>query len=550
MPTIDIRPFKVDTSNVDIMNAIRRNASSEYQRRIPEATKASVQENLQNLIDYRPSWNEFVEALINRIGLVIVKNNIWSNPLAKFKRGMMQYGDTIEEINVGLIQSKTYSSDRESLERDIFGQYPPEVQSSFHKLNRQEYYPITINEPLLQRAFLDPTGLSSFVTSVMSAPTVSDNWDEFLLTCSLFSEYYKAGGFFKSQIADIGIVGSDGPESRYALRRMREFAGNLKFLSTHYNASGMPVAVNADDLELFITPEALAAIDVEALAGAFNIDKAAMPGRITEIPLEHFNIPGVQAIMTTRDFFVIADSRIDTSSIYNPVTLSNNMFLHHWETISASRFVPAILFTTEAGTVITIASTPVTGITALTVTDGTGATVTKVTRGQMYQVVGSAITNPVNGNNNAISLNIVGNLSTHTYITPLGVLHVGEDEAATNLTINAFAVDSVVPQFTNTTSVTVVGDLLTLWPNPTILSDANLDGVFEVTPAAPVFTVATGNVIIPTVVGVQYQKAAVNVTNGSTQNVVAASTVIFTAIARAGYAITTGAIASWTFTRP
>ena len=41
MPTIDIRPFKVDTSNVDIMNAIRRNASSEYQRRIPEATKAS-----------------------------------------------------------------------------------------------------------------------------------------------------------------------------------------------------------------------------------------------------------------------------------------------------------------------------------------------------------------------------------------------------------------------------------------------------------------------------------------------------------------------------
>jgi len=540
-PVIDIRPLKPNTSNVDILNAIRKNASPDYQKRVPEATKASIQDNLQALTDYRPGWNEFVDALINRIGLVVVKNNIWTNQLAKFKRGMLQYGDTIEEINVGLIKARVYNADRQYLERDIFGQYPPEVQSSFHKLNRQEYYPITINEPLLQRAFLDNTGLQSFVTSTMSAPATSDQWDEFLQTTSLLGEYYKAGGFFKVNVPDVGSASSGAEEAKFFLRRVREMSGTLQFMSTLYNASGMPMAVDPDDLELLITPEALASIDVEALAGAFNIDKANMPGRITIIPKENFNIPGAQAVLTTREFFVIADSRIETASVWNPVSLSSNMFLHHWEVISASRFVPAILFTTEAGTVIEIPETPVTGVSTLTVIDGDGDTVTDVERGTLYQIVGSAVTD---GDNDALRLSVSGNESNKTYITQSGVLHVAPDEPALTLTVNAFAVDSDVPQLTASVTVDVVGDLLNLWPNPSVGEDDDLDGLIEVTPEALTID-DDDNVTIPSVTGVQYRKEGVNVNNGSVHAITAETD--FTAVARTGYELVAGSTAAWTF---
>lgn len=543
MPKIEIRPFKADTPNEVILNALRDKASPDYQSRIPEATKASVQDTLQHLLDNRPLWNEFVDALVNRIGLVLVKNNTWTNPLAKFKRGMMQFGDTIEEINVGLIKSKTYNADREALERDIFGNYPPVVQASYHKINRQEYYPITINEPLLQRAFLDGTGLSSFIGEVMKSPTNSDQVDEFLLTCSLFAEYHRAGGFFKVSVPDIADADSTAAEAKAFLRAARAYAGNLQFMSTAYNAAGMEIAANPEDLELFITPEALAAIDVEALAGAFNIDKAEMVGRITVIPKQNFGIEGAQAILTTKDFFVIADNRLEMAGIWNPVTLSNNQFFHHWEIISASRFVPAILFTsTEATTEISTDDTPVTSVSALTVTDESGATVTKVERGEFYQIVGSAITTPGGGENDAIRLELSGALSTKTKLTQEGTLRPHESESAANLTVTAYAVDDNTK--TATVTVAVVGAKANYWPNPSVDEDTDEDGLYEVTPKD--LEMVDTKVTIPTVKGVQYKKAGVNVDNGTVHTI--AGTVAFSAVARSGSEIAAGAPVAWSFT--
>jgi hypothetical protein len=549
MPEINIAPLREDINNADILNAIRRNASTDYQRRIPETTKNNIQDNLQNLTAYRPAWNEFVDALINQIGLVIVKNNIWTNPLAKFKRGMLNFGETIEEINVGLIEARSYQTDRDSLERDLFGTHAIDVQSSFHKINRMDMYPVTVNENLLQRAFLESGGLSTFVSAIMSAPTTSDNWDEFLLTTSLLKEYYNAGGFFKSNVPDVGAAGSDAADAKYFLRRTREFAGNLSYISTHYNASGMPVAANPEELELFITPEALASIDVEALAGAFNIDKAAMPEHTTIIPSEHFGIPGAQAVLTTRDFFVIADNRIEMASQYNPAKLQSNFFLHHWETVSASRFVPAILFTTEEGSVITLVDTPVTSVSAIVVADADGTTVTDVARGTIYQVGGSAVTTPGGGVNDAVKLSLTGALSQRTYVTQAGVLHIAPDEDATLITVVGTATDNNA--VSSSVSVNVVGAKLDLWPNPSVSADVDADGIFETgVPVAPTFVDngATGVVTIPAYTQAAnhyvYKKAGVNIAAGDTT--ISASTV-FTVVALSGWELPAGAVASWTF---
>ena len=53
MPKIDIRPFKQGISNEDVLDSIRKNASPDYQRRIPEATKAGVEAVLRNLTEYQ-----------------------------------------------------------------------------------------------------------------------------------------------------------------------------------------------------------------------------------------------------------------------------------------------------------------------------------------------------------------------------------------------------------------------------------------------------------------------------------------------------------------
>lgn len=484
-----VRPFKNDVSNVDILNAIRKNASSDYQRRIPDATKANIRETLENLTNARPYWNEFIDALVNRIGMEIYKSRTWTNPLAQFKIGQLEFGDTIEEIMTGLLEAKVYDPSREYLEKDIFGTERPDVDASYHKVNRQNWYKVTVNEALLQQAFNTPTGLSSFIQQLMESPLTSDNYDEFLLTTSLFADYHSNGGFFNVQVPDLRNIDSDSADARFALRRMREMAGTLPFLSSHYNAAGMPAFANQEDLVLLTTPQALSAIDVDALAGAFNIEKADMPGRTIVIPQEHFGITGAQAIMTTKDFFVIADQLFRTESQWNPVGLHNNYFLHHWQVISYSRFVPAVLFSTEPSTVIEIDSPPVTSVQTPTAVDTDFEAVTSVVRGEKFGIDSMAITTPPDGVNDQVLFSVTGANSDRTYITQNGTLYVGADETSTELVVTATSgwidPDGDGAPFTASVTLPVTGDILVLWPNPHVDAEDPVTGATGATAGTP-----------------------------------------------------------------
>ena len=537
-------------TNEQILDAIRGQATTTYQDRIPNADKANMDDVIHNLLSWTPGMNEFLYALVNVIGLQIYANvNQFDNPLSKFKRGMLMTGDTIEEIMNGLLNAHRYEANSEYLEKEIFGTERPETQVNFHKINRKDYYKLTINEVELRKAFMTSGGLDQFITNLMSTPQTSDQWDEFLVTTSLFKEWHKYSGFFNVNVPDIGAEGSDPADAKYALRRLREMADTLPYLSRRYNPAHMPIAVSKSELELIITPEANAAMDVEALSGAFNIDKAQFDSRKTVIPAEYIGIPGFQAMLTTKDFFVIADSLLETRNAQNPVGLTTNYFLHHQQVISASRFAPAVLYTSaEPSTPIIISGSDVVSIAAPTLKDQGGVTVTDVIRGDSYQITADALTDPAGGDNNAVRLVLVGAQSTRTKLWQNGFFTIAIDEAATSLTVNTVAVDDGT--ITSTASFDVVGDLAILWPNPSVSEDDDIDGLYEVTPEEVVMD-EEFNITIPSVKGVQYSVTGTGaVNNGTVIPVAASSSVTVTAAARSGYELAAGATASWTLTRP
>jgi len=465
---LDVKPMK-HTSNEAILDAIRNTLSSDYQRRIPAATKASLDEIARKLWQYTPTRNEFIDAFVNQIGLIKYQNVTWTNPMSKFKSGMLEYGDTIEELQLGLATGYVYEPDRDYLEQTLFGQERPEAQSSFHKINRQQMYKITVNTAMLRRAILEPGGLNSYIDQLLAVPTTSDNYDEFLAMTSLFKRYDELDGFFRVNVPELDGDAPTEDGAKVALRKMRSMADTLPFISRHYNAAGMPVHTTPDKLELFISPEANATLDVEALAGAFNISKAEFAARTTIVPKEFFP-KGGQAILTTRDFFVVADTLFETASQPNPAGLYTNYFLHHHQIISFSRFVPAILFTTEPGTVLNENPTPVQGIEDFAVIDETTkSVVTSVERGRYYRVGGSATTLPAGGDNDAIRLELVGAESDRTYLWQTGSLHVSLDETAESLTVNAVATDDET--VTDTLTVDVTGERAVVWPSPRVEPD-------------------------------------------------------------------------------
>lgn len=75
-------------SSIDILNAIRNSATTNYKEYVPIATPnaESLREIGTIIMDSPNLQNEFLNALVNRIGRVIVTSKLYDNPLKMFKK--------------------------------------------------------------------------------------------------------------------------------------------------------------------------------------------------------------------------------------------------------------------------------------------------------------------------------------------------------------------------------------------------------------------------------------------------------------------------------
>lgn len=437
---------RLDATNVNILNAVRTDASTAYGQRIPAATQGSITDTVEALWNYRPLRNEFVDALVNRIGSVEIKSKTWTNPLATYKRGMMQWGDTIEEVYVDILKAKRY--DPSSSFEDVWKRNPPKVYSNFHTIDRQDYYEVSVNDALLKRAFLSEYGLQDLVGSVLERPYTSDYFDEYLIMKNLFVEYARLDGFYKVNIPNPAAQYPDREyAAKYTTELIRAWTDTLTFMSSAYNAAHVTTASRREDLVLFCTPQFKALLDVNVVAQAFNRSDAQVETFITVI--DDFRIDGCQAILADRDFFICADTLIDFESIRNPKAMEWNYWLHHHGVYSMSRFVNAIMFTYEAGT-----EYPIPDVTLANVTlelgynpDGTQMTYAELgARTPIIQLVNGTIDpeDPAYIVPQGVTWEITATEgvinSDRTYIDKDGWLHVDPNETATSVTIQATTV--------------------------------------------------------------------------------------------------------------
>ena len=96
-------------NSVDVLNAIRNGASTDYQKAVPYATNdAGVIRKIGSvLLDFPLLYNEFINGLINRVGKVIfASNQYWKNPFGWANKGVLDYGETVEEIFVDIAKHK------------------------------------------------------------------------------------------------------------------------------------------------------------------------------------------------------------------------------------------------------------------------------------------------------------------------------------------------------------------------------------------------------------------------------------------------------------
>lgn len=393
MPTKPTK--KVEANSVQILNAIRNDIGGSYADQIPEAYAAGDVVNgevitreraLQRLRDigkafmtFEPQQNAFLNALVNRIGLVLISNRLYENPWARFKRGYLEYGETVEEIFVNIAQA--FQFDPVEAETDVFKQVKPDVRAAFHTMNYQKFYKVTVNEPQLRQAFLSFEGVSDLISKIVESLYTSANYDEFLMMKYTIAKAIVEGRMYPLQIPEVTAANSN--DIVIAMRNISDLA---TFMSQDYNQAGVANYSDKDHQYLILNTKFLNTISVETLAMAFNLDKAELYGHIIPVngfeftPLESQRVLNLvypdnppAALFTAEEleilascpgvlvddaWFMIFDNYESMRQQVNEQGLYWNYFYHVWKTFSTSPYSTAIYFTTDSQELSSLAVAP------------------------------------------------------------------------------------------------------------------------------------------------------------------------------------------------
>lgn len=450
---IDLRP----APNPELFNTVRNNLSANFRDRIPEATQANIRELAEDLHRHPGLRNEFDENLMNTLGMQIIEDELWNNPLTVFKQGRLPLGATVEHIMLDLAKSTSHNWEADSLEKEVFGQRKLRSATSFYRVNREDKYCVTENRAALQRAFLDDNGLGKYLHSIAGRLQVSNEVDEFLITANTLVETEKQDGFYKVQVGEV----TDEATAKAFLIEIRTYIDTLRFMDTMYNPAQMHVSAQPHELVFITTPRIKAHMDVHALAAAFNLEYAEAAVRIIAMPDKYWPIEGAQGVLTTDKFFQIYDTLLEQHSLINPDGLYTNHWLHAHGIFAVSRFAPQILFTTKE--VIVQTNTPITvsKIDTPKILDGyTGEEITEIPRGQYGQVITRAVTNR-DGAGEAVMFEFETLPESQiTRISNDGVILVGPDETLTELNVKISSV--VDPTKTADLMIPLTGDVVQL----------------------------------------------------------------------------------------
>lgn len=373
MPTIPKINVLTNTSDA-VLNVIRNNASVDYRNHVPLATAnaESIRQVGAVIMDYPALQNEFLNALINRIALVLVTSKSYVNPWRMFKKGIIEMGESVEEIFIDLC--KPFQYDPAVAESELFKREKPDVRSAFHVLNYMKFYKVTVEHAQLRRAFLSMSGVTSLVEDITKQLYTSMNYDEFQVM-----KYMLAKILLDGQIRAVQ-TGETSVERAIAFKAMSDL---MTFMNTDYNMAGVHNFSEKNSQYLIVNALYNAEMDVETLATAFNMSKAEFMGhrvlvdsfgkldtaRLAELfendttyveigEDELTNLNSIPAIIVDEDWFRIYDNLLQFKDTENAQGLYWNYFLHTWKTFSVSPFAQAVAFVIGSQAVTNVTVTP------------------------------------------------------------------------------------------------------------------------------------------------------------------------------------------------
>lgn len=270
--------------------------------------------------NYEPIQYAELGGAIGKIAYQIIREVLASNPLAVFDKKPVDKGDTIEQAIIKLVAAQGYDkTGNGALARNTADKLAVRY---FNNWKRQTY-DTTVDISELRKILSEETSTEDVAARLVSVLSQSDIYDKFTKTKQLLK-----WGTEIDALVNVGTVysaaGTTGYNYRGILQKIRDVVDGMKFVNDYYNKAGLLRATLNEDIYILAPFNLINAIDVNDLAGVFNLSKAEIESKLIKLDTDDniVYIVDQNAMQIITRLYEMAPPQINSKGLFY------NYFLH------------------------------------------------------------------------------------------------------------------------------------------------------------------------------------------------------------------------------
>lgn len=299
--------------------------------------------------------------MLKRIAYAATETKIFNNPLARLEGDNIPLGWAGEEIHVNPVHGRAFDVNDFA---GILQKYEADIKVQYLTVNMDVQYPVTLTREKIRTAFTSWRDLEEFITGIINALYNGAYINMYQFTKALVSAAYKDN---KAQVEVVSAVTNEAT-GKALIKKLRELYTRFQLPSSEFNAwakvggEGRPITTWSapEDVILMLRADIVAAVDVDVLAAAFNMDKADFMGSVivvdnfdmyTDDGEKIFDGSAIYGILADKSFFKIKTQDMALDQWYNPNNRSWQYYLNVVKMYNYSLFANGVIIATAAPTV-------------------------------------------------------------------------------------------------------------------------------------------------------------------------------------------------------
>ena len=235
-------------------------------------------------LTYAPNSYAELGDMIGKIAHQIIRQVEAKNPLAVFDKMPVDKGDTIEQAVIKLVEASSY--DRAGSEALTRATNDKMLVRYFNNWERRKYKQ-TVDRSELRKVLVEGSDAETVATNLVSVLGQSRIDDKFQNVKALLKWGATAGSLAEGTtvLKSLGTVpvANGATDYKGVLKKIKNTVKGMKFVNADFNTAGIRRKTNEEDIYIIAPYTLITSIDVDELAGVFNLDKAEIRNRIIEI---------------------------------------------------------------------------------------------------------------------------------------------------------------------------------------------------------------------------------------------------------------------------